>query len=130
MTVKQTIDQKGPATLSIFLASPSGSRPATMPLASSSIDASTISSRHDPSDRIVTIDMKHKKESEILSQILELTEGIPYQVSSEEQAELGEVEDQQRDSQRAKAAQSRLNEVKRREKAILNQARGSKVEGS
>ena len=76
------------------------------------------------------IDMKHKHESDILSQLLELTKGIPYQMSPEELIEVREVEDQQRDRERDKAAQMRLNEVRRREKALLDQARGNLVENS
>ena len=76
------------------------------------------------------IDMKHKHESDILSQLLELTKGIPYQMSPEELIEVREVEDQQRDRERDKAAQMRLNEVRRREKALLDQARENLVENS
>jgi len=68
--------------------------------------------------------MKHKHESEILSRLLELTGGTPYQISEEEQAELREVEDHKRASQRDREAQARLNDIKKQEKALLDQARG------
>lgn len=68
--------------------------------------------------------MKHKHESEILSRLLELTGGTPYEITAEEQTELREVEDHKTRSQRDREAQARLNEVKKQEKALLDQARG------
>lgn len=68
--------------------------------------------------------MKHKHESEILSRLLELTSGTPYEITAEEHAELRELEDHKRSSQRDREAQTRLNEMKKQEKALLDQARG------
>jgi large subunit ribosomal protein MRP49 len=74
--------------------------------------------------RVETIDMKHKQESEILSRLLEVASGEPYEITPEELTELRELEDDKRSSQRDREAQARLNEVKRQEKALLDQARG------
>jgi len=68
--------------------------------------------------------MKHKHESEILSKLLELTNSKPYEATPDELAELREEEDFQRSSERDRAAQARLNETRRQEKALLEQARG------
>ncbi len=68
--------------------------------------------------------MKHKNESEILSRLLELGSGKPYEIIPEEHAELRGLEDYRRSSQRDREAQARLNEVKKQEKALLDQARG------
>lgn len=68
--------------------------------------------------------MKHKHESEILSRLLELTKGMPYEATSDELAELRDVDDEKRQSEKAREAQARLNEVKRQEKALLDLARG------
>lgn len=68
--------------------------------------------------------MKHKHESEILSRLLELTKGIPYEASPDELAELRDVDDEKRRSDKDREAQARLNEVKRQEKALLDLARG------
>lgn len=77
-----------------------------------------------PADTIATIDMKYKTESEILSRLLELTKGVQYEASPDELAELRDVDDEKRRSERDREAQARLNEVKRQEKALLDLARG------
>ncbi len=125
MTVNRTLDQNGPATLTVFFAPPPRSSSATAsPAPSSSTDPSTAPSGHPTTDRVETIDMKHKHESEILSRLLELTKGKPYEASPDELAELRDVDDEKRRSERDKEAQARLNEVKRQEKALLDLARG------
>jgi len=125
MTVNRTLDQEGPAILTIFFARPPRSSSATAsPAPSSSTDPSTAPSGHAPADRIETIDMKHKHESDILSRLLEITKGVPYEASPEELAELSDVDDEKRRSERDREAQARLNEVKRQEKALLDLARG------
>lgn len=78
----------------------------------------------DPSNRVETVDMKHKREGEILSRLLEVTGAKQYETTPEEYAELREIEDFRRSSQRDREAQARLNEVKKQEKALLDQARG------
>ena len=128
MTVNRTRDQEGPATLTVFFAPPSRSSSTTASSApSSSTEPSTAPSVNAPTKRIETIDMKHKHESEILSRLLELTKGIPYEASPDELAELRDVDDEKRRSERDREAQARLNEVKRQEKALLDLARGGVV---
>lgn len=68
--------------------------------------------------------MKHKREGDILSRLVEVTSGKPYEVTPEEHSELRELEDYRRSSQKDREAQARLNEVKKQEKALLDQARG------
>ena len=68
--------------------------------------------------------MKHKHESEILSRLLELTKGMPYEASPDEMAEMTDVDDEKRRSERDRGAQARLNELKKQEKALLDLARG------
>ena len=125
MTVNRYHDQEGPATLTVFFAPlPNSSSTTVSPAPSSSTDPSTAQSGHAPADRIATIDMKHKHESEILSRLLELTKGVQYEASPDELAELRDVDDEKRRNERDREAQARLNEVKRQEKALLDLARG------
>jgi len=72
--------------------------------------------------------MKHKHESEILSKLLEMTKAIPYEATPDELAELREEDDFKRSSDRDRAAQARLNETRRQEKALLEAARGGAME--
>ena len=74
--------------------------------------------------------MKHKSESEILSRLLETTKAMPYEATPDELAELRDVEDYNRKSAVDKAAQSRLNQIKRQEQALLDQARGAGKQGA
>lgn len=69
--------------------------------------------------------MKHKQDSEILSKLLELTNATPYEPSPDELAELREVDDDKMRSDRDKKAQMRLNQIRRQEQALLDQARGA-----
>ena len=68
--------------------------------------------------------MKHKHENEILSRLLDLTKGVPYEATSDELAELRDVDAEKKRSERDRQAQARLNEVKRQEKELLDLARG------
>ena len=124
MTVNRSHNQEGPATLTVYFAPPSRNPSATALPAPSSTDPSTTPSGHTLADRIATIDMKHKHESEILSRLLELTKGTPYEATPEELDELKEVDVEKRRSQRDRDAQAKLNEVRRQEKALLDLARG------
>lgn len=125
MTVNRTLDQDGPATLTVFFApTPKSSSATASPAPSSSTDPSTVPSGHTPANRMETIDMKHKHESEILSRLLELTKGMPYEASPDEMAEMTDVDDEKRRSERDRGAQARLNELKKQEKALLDLARG------
>ena len=120
MTVKRGADQEGPATLSVHFTS-SSTTPAASP---------TPLPDYSASKRVETIDMKHKSESEILSRLLEMTKAIPYEATPDELAELRDVEDYNRKTTRDRAAQSRLNQIKKQEQALLDQARGAGKQGA
>ena len=131
MTVKRTADQEGPAVLSIhFTLASKSSSPAAVSASSTSISPSILPSDHIPSKQVATIDMKHKSESEILSRLLELTRATPYEATPDELAELKDVEDYSRRTTRDRAAQARLNQIKKQEQALLDQARGAGKEGA
>lgn len=125
MTVKRTAEQEGPATLFVHFASPSISSFPTAPAASP-----TTLSNPSSSKQVETIDMKHKSESEILSRLLEMTKAMPYEATPDELAELRDVEDYNRKTAKDRAAQSRLNQIKRQEQALLDQARGAGKQGA
>ena len=125
MTVKRTADQESPATLSVHFTPSSISSFPTAPAA----PPKTLSD-HSPSKKVETIDMKHKSESEILSRLLEMTKAMPYEATPDELAELRDVEDYNRKTTKDRAAQSRLNQIKRQEQALLDQARGAGKQGA
>lgn len=72
--------------------------------------------------RVEQINMKHRSESEILEQLLKLTQARTVKATAEELRELQEIKeaDDRAAAHAAKAAQ--LNEAKRRERQLLQQA--------
>lgn len=122
MTVKRSLDQEGPATLTVFFTPPSKAS-SDSPAPSSPTEPSTSSS----GDRIETIDMKHRHESEILDRLMDLTKGIQYEASADEKTELQDVIHDKAMSDKTREAQMRLNEVKKQEKMLLEQARGGEA---
>lgn len=126
MTVNRTQNQTGPATLTIFYASPSDSPGNTSsPAPSSSTTQSTPTSDHTPFERTETIDMKHRHESEILSDLMDLTKATPVVPTPEEEAELQQLAEEERQSGLDRARNAAYTEQKRQEKALLDQARGA-----
>ena len=124
MTVHRHVDNAGPATLAIYFAHASHPSPIKTSASLLFNDSSALPGQQ-LSDRIETIDIKYKHENDILSRLLELTHGVPYEITPEERAELEEVKDYQTDRERDRARQAKLNETKREEQRLLNLARGN-----
>ena len=81
-------------------------------------------SEHDPVERVETIDMKHKTESQILDELIRLTGAYTIEPTEAEKDELRILAEQKVRSERdAKAALERRAAAKR-EKELLDQARG------
>ncbi|KAL8753950.1 MAG: hypothetical protein Q9199_004691 [Rusavskia elegans] len=126
MSVNRTQNQTGPATLTVFFASPSDLASNTSsPAPSSSTTQDTPTSGHAPFERTVTIEMKHRHESEILSELLNLTKASPVEPSREEEAELEKLAEEERQGGLDRARNAAYTEQKRQEKALLDQARGA-----
>ncbi|KAL9590274.1 MAG: hypothetical protein Q9203_000947, partial [Teloschistes exilis] len=127
MTVNRSQDQAGPATLTIFYASPHDSSTSSPSSAapSSSTTSITSTSDHTPFERAETISMKHRHESQILSDLLNLTKATPIVASPEEEAELQALADERKRSEADRARNAAYTEQKRQEKALLDQARGA-----
>lgn len=120
ITVDRTAAQSDPAVMNIIFSSASSSAPS-----SSTADApSSSSSATQAGNRTVTIQMKHKTESEILQQLYEATgaqEVEPTEVEKEELQELKEYDERsRRDSER----QAEVNRQRKREAEMLAAARG------
>ncbi|KAL9031520.1 MAG: hypothetical protein Q9196_000458 [Gyalolechia fulgens] len=118
MTVNRSQDQAGPATLTIFYASPLDPATATNPQ-----DAPT--SKHIPFERTETINMKHRHESDILSELIGLTKATPVVATPKEAVELQKLADEEKRGALDRARNAAYTEQKRQEKALLDQARGA-----
>lgn len=76
------------------------------------------------STRVEQINMKHRTESEILDQLLKLTEARTVKATADELREIAEIEEANRKAEANALKAAQLNEVKKREKMLLQQASG------
>ena len=81
-----------------------------------------------PFDRVEAIDMKHKHESEILAQVVEITRAKKVEATADEEAALRHLEEFRKRSEQDAVLMAKVNEKRRREQALLEQARGHMVE--
>ncbi|KAI9666967.1 MAG: hypothetical protein M1831_001472 [Alyxoria varia] len=123
MTVERSLDQQGPAALTIFFA-PS-SKDSQSPAPTQSTTSSKKPSDHSPFERTHVIDMKHKESSRILEEFMRVVDGKQVEATESEKEEMTNLDEQRErsDSDRAQVRQVLLKQ--RREKAIIEQARQS-----
>ncbi|KAI9869396.1 MAG: hypothetical protein M1813_000185 [Trichoglossum hirsutum] len=124
MTVSRTTDQSGPATMTVFYASPS-----TNTATPSATTTATIPTPPDqgPQERTVSIDMKHFTESGIFSQLSKLT-GLEIVKATPEEEDIMRNMAEEMTIRKANAKRSAIQrEQRKREADMLRQARGEIV---
>jgi large subunit ribosomal protein MRP49 len=129
MTINRTTDQKGPATMTIYFADPITAEktpPAVSSTTTSQISSAPVakSTPMAPTERTATINMKHRHESQILSQLLAITKAVPVEPTKEELEQIQELEEQQRLSEQDSKRSQAVNAKRKRTEAMLAQARG------
>ena len=125
MTVERSTEQSGPSALTIFYATQAKISSLTAsPAPSLTTSGDSTTSSHTPFDKTETIDMKGKHEREILGSLLKLTQAKKVEATEEEAAELARLEEQQRRSGVDRERTARVIELEKREKMLLEQARG------
>lgn len=77
-----------------------------------------------------SVDIKHRHESEILAQLMELTKAETVVATPEEEEQLRQMEEDNRKSAEDAQRSAEVNEKRRREAALLDQARGEVAEAS
>lgn len=125
MTVERTEDYSGPSLLTIFFAPSSTSTQSPAP--TKSTDPSKPPSDHIPADRTQVIDMKYKEPSEVLEEVMAVTQGRQVEPSEQERQEMLEIEQQKERSYQDRVTQLTYLKKVRREQAILEQAKKSVV---
>jgi len=115
MTINRTTDQEGPALMTVHF---------TEPTPTSSSTPAPDSRTSDPPVRIETINMKHRHESEILSQLMTLTKAKPVKPTAEELRQIQELEEHRAQSERDSKRMHEVNEKRKQTEAMLAQARG------
>jgi large subunit ribosomal protein MRP49 len=104
MSIDRSKDQEGPATMTVYFKDPSAPE--------------------DTGPKSSTINMKHRHESEILSQLMSLTKATPVAPTSEEAEQLRSLEEHRIQSEKDSARSHEVNEKRKQKEAILAQARG------
>jgi large subunit ribosomal protein MRP49 len=126
MTINRTADQSGPAILTIHFTTSSSSRPSINSTTDSQTsDAPVAVTTPGPAvERTEVINMKFKDESEILSQLMTLTQAKPVKATLEETRQIEELKELRARTLKDSATMSAVNAKRKREENILAQARG------
>jgi len=115
MTTSRTIDQSAPATMTITFVSSEGA------VMTSSVDQNGSMAV----EMTEVIDMKHKHESEILKQLMEITRATEVRPTNKEQEELRQIGEFYKKSEKDRALEKIKLEAKRQEEEMLRQAQGA-----
>jgi large subunit ribosomal protein MRP49 len=125
MSITRTENQEGPALMTIHLTTktlPLNTVQPTFPTAEILSPTTPAAATPPLTGSIATINMKHRSESEILTQLISITKAVPTHPSQDELDQMRELEQQrnlsEKDSQRSHA----VNEKRRRRDAMLAQA--------
>ncbi|CCC07365.1 hypothetical protein SMACR_02373 [Sordaria macrospora] len=122
MVINRTSDQNGPAVMTIYFRNDKEATPSSAPFPISSADGSSPAPKPAKGERIVTIDMKNRKSSVILNEFLTTTGAVPLQPTPKDEEEFREFEDLRRKSEIDRERIRKMNDAKKREKAMLAKA--------
>lgn len=132
MTVDQIREAQTPdteATMSVHFTSPdakqTSSSATSSPAPTDSTSAGTQPSDHDPTERVETIDMKNRTNSEILKELMRVTNAYPIEPTPQELVELKSLEEQAVRSEQARTAMAEHKARVKREREILEKGRDS-----
>jgi large subunit ribosomal protein MRP49 len=130
MTVNRTTNQEGPALMTIHFKSLEAAA-TTKPPINSTTDSQTstgpvpASTASVSTERAEIINMKNKKVSEILTQVLEITKAREMKATVEETRQIQELKEQRERSERESEKRADAMEKRKREDAIMAQARNA-----
>ncbi|KAK3070051.1 hypothetical protein LTR53_011120 [Teratosphaeriaceae sp. CCFEE 6253] len=128
MTVDKTAQAEDPATMSIHWTAASAPQSSSSPASGPNVVDSTTSTTHaadaPQTDRVSTIDMKHRTNAEILEELVKMTKAQAVEPTEAEQEELRELEAQRRRGAIESAKSLEVRAKVKREKDLLEQARG------
>ncbi|KAK4540687.1 hypothetical protein LTR36_009018 [Oleoguttula mirabilis] len=120
MTIDRTATADDPAVMSVHFAS------ADAPQSSDSTTQTSTppSDAAPPTDRVQTIDMKHRTNLDILGELQKLTKAFAVEATAEEREEMQMLEDHRVKSARDSKLSQEVRARQKREKELLKQARG------
>ncbi|KZF19978.1 50S ribosomal protein-like protein Mrp49 [Xylona heveae TC161] len=123
MTINRTHNQSGSATMTIFFAD--SSKDGSPPTAATSTTTSGLPSDHIPFDRTETVEMKHRHESQILSELVKLTKARKIEATAEEKEQLKQVQEDRRQSEKSSQRAAVINAQRKQKEEMLRQARAA-----
>jgi large subunit ribosomal protein MRP49 len=128
MSIDRTALQTDPALLSVHYTNPdavqSSSSATSAPAARDSTTKNTTPSEAASTERVETINMTHSNNTEILEAFVRLTKAYPIEPTAEEKEELASLEEQRIRSAAASKLSAEVRARQKREKELLEQARG------
>jgi len=130
MTVTRTQDQEGPALMTIQFTTPEEAAAITPEISSPAdkVDSTapiTQGQAVSITNRVETINMKHRVDSEILNELLKLTNARVIKAKPEELREIAELERLEAEAERDQAEQEKIYAKQRRERAMLKAAQAA-----
>lgn len=120
MVINRTNDQQGSAVMTIYFRDGDDASAPRFP--SSAADGKSPAPKPGKGERTVTIDMKNRNSSVILQEFLAKTGAVPLQPTAKDEEEFREFEDLKRKSEIDRERIQKMNDAKRREKAMLAKA--------
>ncbi|EOD52475.1 putative 50s ribosomal protein mrp49 protein [Neofusicoccum parvum UCRNP2] len=120
ITVDRKAAQTDPAVMTIIF----GEAGTTATTSTSNAAATSAPSGASSNDRVVTIQMKHKSESEILQQLYDATGAQELEPTELEREELRELEERKERSKKDSERMIEVNRQRKREAQMLAAARG------
>jgi large subunit ribosomal protein MRP49 len=128
MSIDRTALQTDPALLSVHYTNPdavqSSSSATSAPAARDSTTKNTTPSDAASTERVETINVTHSNNTEILEAFVRLTKAYPIEPTAEEKEELASLEEQRIRSAAASKLSAEVRARQKREKELLEQARG------
>jgi large subunit ribosomal protein MRP49 len=128
MSIDRTALQTDPALLSVHYTNPdavqSSSSATSAPASRDSTTKNTTPSEAASTERVETINMTHSNNTEILEAFVRLTKAYPIEPTAEEKEELASLEEQRIRSAAASKLSAEVRARQKREKELLEQARG------
>ncbi|KEQ69754.1 hypothetical protein M436DRAFT_55377 [Aureobasidium namibiae CBS 147.97] len=123
MTLDRTAAQTDPALMTVFFADPEAS-PTSGAAPTTSTSGDKEPSNYSPSTRTETIDMTMRTPENILADLIRITNARQVEATQEELETLRSLEEQRLRSEKDSKLSLEVREKKKREEALLAQARG------
>lgn len=134
MTTDRTIAQDQPATMSIHYApkdaSQSSDSATSSPAPVDSTATSEPASDHAPTERVETIEMKHRSSAEILEEFVRRTNAFAVEATEQDKEDIRALENQRVRSTKDSALSQEVRAKVKREQELLEQARGDMAQAA